>query len=97
MLVKSAELAYHHTSHTVIEARGNEREEAVICQVDSNWQPIPGSEKVFEVDTIAIAAGLKALTRLATMYGCELKYVPELVAGYLLMMKTCSHLVRAYM
>lgn len=68
-----------YTSHTVIEARGNERvEEAVICQVDSNWQPIPGSEKVFEVDTIAIAAGLKALTRLATMYGCELKYVPEL-------------------
>ncbi|MDO4545540.1 MAG: FAD-dependent oxidoreductase, partial [Bacillota bacterium] len=58
------------TRHTVIEARGENRvEQAVIGQVDENWQIIPGTEEVLDVDTICIAAGLKPLTELAMMYG----------------------------
>ena len=48
------------TSHTVLEARGNEKvESVVIAQVDRNFQPIPGTEKVFDCDTLLIAVGLQ--------------------------------------
>lgn len=63
------------TRHTVLEARGESRvKEAVICEVDDKWKPVPGTEKVFEVDTIAIAAGLKPLAELAIMHGCKTKF-----------------------
>jgi thioredoxin reductase len=67
------------TRHTVLEARGEGRvKEAVICEVDDKWQPVPGTEKTFEVDTIAIAAGLKPLAELAIMHGCKTKFDPIL-------------------
>jgi pyruvate/2-oxoglutarate dehydrogenase complex dihydrolipoamide dehydrogenase (E3) component len=52
--------------------------EAVICEVDDKWQPIPGTEKILEVDTIAIAAGLKPLAELAFMHDCKTKFDPIL-------------------
>ncbi|MGX8702568.1 NAD(P)/FAD-dependent oxidoreductase [Caproiciproducens sp.] len=62
-----------YTGYTVLEARGDERvREAVIGQIDKNWNPVPGTEQVVEVDTIAIAAGLKPLTGMANMYGCQM-------------------------
>ncbi|GAB1476199.1 hypothetical protein MASR2M70_10330 [Bacillota bacterium] len=68
-----------YTSHTVLEAKGIDRvKEAVICEVDEKWQPVPGTEKTIEVDTIAIAAGLKPLTELAVMHGCKMKFDPVL-------------------
>lgn len=68
-----------YTRHTVLEARGTGRvEEATICAVDDKWQPISGTEKTFEVDTIAIAAGLKPLAELAAMHGCKTKFDPVL-------------------
>ncbi|MFZ5969120.1 MAG: NAD(P)/FAD-dependent oxidoreductase [Bacillota bacterium] len=67
------------TRHTILEARGDNRvEEAVICEVDDKWQPIKGTEKVFEVDTIAIAAGLKPLAELAIMHDCKTEFDPVL-------------------
>lgn len=64
-----------YTRHTVIEARGNERvEEAVIAEVDSNWCVVQGSEKILAVDTIAIATGLKPLSGIVRMIGCEMVY-----------------------
>lgn len=67
------------TRHTILEARGEGRvKEAVICEVDDKWQPVPGTEKVFEVDTIAIAAGLKPLAELAIMHDCKTKFDPIL-------------------
>ena len=49
-----------YTSHTVIEARGNEKVEAVvIAEVDQNFKPIPGTEKVYNCDTLLIAVGLE--------------------------------------
>ena len=47
------------TSHTIISANGNERVESVtIAQVDDKFQPIPGTEKSFECDSILVAVGL---------------------------------------
>lgn len=67
------------TGYTVLEARGKDRvEEALICQVDQKWQPIPGTEEVIDVDVIAIAVGLKPLVELAMMYGCKAEFDPVL-------------------
>ncbi|MGI6552673.1 MAG: NAD(P)/FAD-dependent oxidoreductase [Bacillota bacterium] len=70
------------TSHTVLEARGNGKvEEAIIAQVDSNWQPIAGTEETLEVDTILLAVGLNPMVELASMAGCQVVYSPGL-GGY---------------
>lgn len=68
-----------YTSHTIVEAKGNlEVEEAVIAEVDKNWEIIPNTERILKVDTISIAAGLKPLIKLVRMAGCKCLYIPEL-------------------
>ena len=48
-----------YTSHTVVSANGKESVESVtIAKVDQNWQPVPGTERTFECDTLLIAVGL---------------------------------------
>jgi thioredoxin reductase len=60
-------------SHTIQEARGSDRVTgATIIEVDSNWQPITGTEKSLEVDTICIAVGLNPMTQLLRMAGCKM-------------------------
>ncbi|AMQ18260.1 FAD-dependent oxidoreductase [Thermococcus peptonophilus] len=67
------------TRHTILRAEGKERvEKAVVAQLDENWGPIPGTEKVFEVDTIALAVGLRPSIELLHQAGCQIKYVREL-------------------
>lgn len=70
------------TSYTVKAAYPNEitgsLERASVWQVDDNWQPIPGTEKVFKVDVMCIAVGLSPLAELLWQAGCSMKYVPEL-------------------
>ena len=67
------------TSTTVKEARGESRVESVVlAQVDDNWQPVAGSERELEVDTVCLACGLSPLSELAWMAGCEFAYLPEL-------------------
>ena len=59
-------------SHTVLRAHGAECVEGVtIAQVDKSWQPVPGSEREFEVDTICLAVGLNPMTQLCRMAGCK--------------------------
>jgi len=49
-----------YTYHTVMEARGKEKvESVVIAQVDQNFKPVPGTEKVYDCDTLLIAVGLE--------------------------------------
>ncbi len=68
-----------YTSHTVLQARGNEQvEEATIIALDEKWNHIPGSETTLAVDTICIAAGLTPLTELTQAAGCLQAYVPVL-------------------
>ncbi|MBC7094369.1 FAD-dependent oxidoreductase [Thermococcus sp.] len=67
------------TRHTILRAEGNEKvEKAVVAQLDEKWNVIPGTEKVFEVDVIALAVGLRPSIELLHQVGCQIKYVPEL-------------------
>ena len=70
------------TSHTVKEAIGTDcLEAAVVCEVDDRFQPIPGTEKRYDVDVMCISVGLSPLNELLAMRGVEMKYVPQL-SGY---------------
>ncbi|MEO2152752.1 MAG: FAD-dependent oxidoreductase, partial [Thermococcus sp.] len=67
------------TRHTILRAEGNERvERAVVAQLDENWKPIPGTEKTFDVDVIALAVGLRPSIELLHQAGCQIKFVREL-------------------
>lgn len=68
-----------YTRTTVLEARGDDHvREAVIVSLDDAWKAIPGTEKVLDVDTICIAAGLTPLVELAFAAGCSNVYSPVL-------------------
>lgn len=58
-----------YLSHTIIDIRGRDRvEQAVVAQVDENRNQIPGTEQVFDCDTILLSVGLipeNELTRIA--------------------------------
>lgn len=48
-----------YTSHTVLSANGDQSVESVtIAAVDKDWQPVPGTERSFDCDTLLIAVGL---------------------------------------
>ncbi len=50
------------TSHTVVKAWGETHlEKVTIAQVDERFQPIAGTEKTFEADTLLIAVGLASV------------------------------------
>lgn len=52
-----------YTSHSILSANGNENVESItITKIDNQFQPIKGSEKTFECDTILIAVGLESLS-----------------------------------
>ncbi|MEN6411108.1 MAG: (2Fe-2S)-binding protein, partial [Anaerolineaceae bacterium] len=56
-----------YTSHTVLSANGSDYVESVtIAQVDSNFKPIPGTEKSFECDSVLIAVGLDPVNEFFT-------------------------------
>ncbi|MFA5479214.1 MAG: NAD(P)/FAD-dependent oxidoreductase [Candidatus Muiribacteriota bacterium] len=71
-----------YTSHTILGAYGKESvEKAVICEVGSDWQPVSGTEKEINVDTICLAVGLTPSVELLHQAGCGIKYAKEL-CGY---------------
>ncbi len=48
-----------YTSHTVLSANGRDKVGSItIAKVDSNFKPIPGTEKSFECDSVLVAVGL---------------------------------------
>ena len=56
-----------YLSSTVVEVRGKERlEEVVVAKVDEAFRPIPGTEKVFKVDTLVLSAGLLPMVSLVS-------------------------------
>ncbi len=62
-----------YLSHTVIQVKGKARlEEIVIAEVDKNRQPIPGTEKNFEVDTLLLSVGLIPDRHLTSQAGIKL-------------------------
>lgn len=68
-----------YVSTTIKEALGTEAVEGVVIHsLDDKWQPIPGTERILDVDTICLAVGLSPLTELAWMAGCEFTFIPPL-------------------
>jgi len=52
-----------YTSHTVLQANGKEAIESVtISQIDEEFNPIIGTEKTFDCDTLLIAVGLESVS-----------------------------------
>ena len=71
-----------YTRHTIKMAYGDrEVEGAVIVRLDDQWQPVPGTERDVEVDTICLSVGLSPLAELLWQVGCKMNYVTEL-GGY---------------
>ncbi|MDR2181711.1 MAG: NAD(P)/FAD-dependent oxidoreductase [Treponema sp.] len=65
--------------HTVKQAIGKTHVEAVeILKLDENFQPLEGTERVLEADTVCVAVGLSPLTELAWMAGCDFTWIPQL-------------------
>jgi thioredoxin reductase len=67
------------TRHTVVRARGDDAlQSATIAQVDQAWRVLPGTERDFDVDLIALAVGLRPQADLCWMMGCAFQHVPAL-------------------
>ena len=67
------------TRHTLKHVEGTLRvEKAVVIAVDEKYNPIPGSEKEFDVDLVLLAVGLEPDTRILIQAGAVMKYIPEL-------------------
>ncbi len=67
------------TSCTIKRAEGKDSVEKIITvKLNDQWEEIPGSEKVYEVDAVCIAVGLTPLINLLAMVGVNLKYIGEL-------------------
>ncbi len=68
-----------HTRHTIEKALGREKVEgAVVARVDEHWNPIAGTQRRVEVETICLAVGLSPTVELLFQAGCQSWYVSEL-------------------
>lgn len=64
---------------TVLEAKGEESvEEATIVEIDRNFNPVKGTEKIFNIDLVCLAVGLSPLIELLNLLKCKMTYIPEL-------------------
>ena len=62
-----------YLSHTVTEIRGEKRvEQVVVSRVDGNRRPIPGTEMVFDCDTLLLSVGLIPENELSRACGVTL-------------------------
>lgn len=65
--------------HIILEARGEGRvEEVVLAEVDGQWRPKPGSEKMFRVDTLCSGYGFVPSSEMTLLAGCEHTYDPRI-------------------
>ena len=62
-----------YLSHTVTEIRGKNRvEQVVVSKVDEHRAPIPGTEMVFDCDTLLLSVGLLPENELSRQAGVEI-------------------------
>ncbi len=60
-------------SHTVTDIRGRERvEQVVVSRVDGGHRPIPGTEMIFDCDTLLLSVGLIPENELTRQAGIEM-------------------------
>lgn len=68
-----------YLSHTIRKVTGDGGvEKVVITEIDEHFQPIPGTEKELEADTVCMAVGLTPMIELASLGGCRMTEVPAL-------------------
>ncbi len=64
-----------YTSHTVLKIEGKEKvERVIIAEIDKNFNPVKGTERAYNVDTVLMAVGLSPVNELlvkAREYGIE--------------------------
>lgn len=61
--------------YAIARAEGVEEvERAVVRRVDREWEPVAGSERVIEADTICVGYGFTPSTELLRVVGCEMRY-----------------------
>lgn len=72
-----------YTSHTVRKGVGTkgELESVVLVEIDDNCEPVSGTEKFIEADTVCLAVGLVPNVELLSLLGCELSFRSEF-GGY---------------
>ena len=59
----------------IVRAEGqDEVERAVVARCDTDWRPIPGTERALQVDTICIGYGFVPAVQLTRLLGCEHEY-----------------------
>jgi NADPH-dependent 2,4-dienoyl-CoA reductase/sulfur reductase-like enzyme len=62
-----------YLSHTVTDIRGRDRlEQVVVSKVDDKRRPIPGTEMVFDCDTLLLSVGLLPENELSRQAGIEI-------------------------
>lgn len=60
-------------SHTVIDIKGKDRlESVVVARVDEKLEPIPGTERIFDCDTLLLSVGLIPENELSSMAGVKI-------------------------
>jgi sarcosine oxidase, subunit alpha len=62
-------------SHTIVEAKGGKKvEAAIIGRIDESGDFVPGSNRAFKCDTIALSVGFEPENELLYQAGCEMKF-----------------------
>lgn len=62
-----------YLSHTIVEIRGKKRvEQVVAAEVDQDRRPVPGTELVFDCDTLLLSVGLIPENELSRQAGIEI-------------------------
>ena len=62
-----------YLSHTIVDVRGEERlEQVVVMEVDAQRKPIPGTEKVYDCDTLLLSVGLLPENELSQSAGVQM-------------------------
>lgn len=68
-----------HVATTVKRVLGEEQVTGVeLVDVGPGFQPVAGTERTVECDTVCLAVGLNPMTELAWMAGCQFTFIPEL-------------------
>ncbi|BFJ85550.1 FAD-dependent oxidoreductase [Ruthenibacterium sp. TH_2024_36131] len=62
-----------YLSHTITDIRGSGRvEQVTVAQVDENRTPVPGTERVFDCDTVLLSVGLIPENELTRQAGAQM-------------------------
>ena len=63
------------SGHIIRRAEGTgEVTSAVVSPCDAEWRPLPGEERVFDVDAVVVGYGFVSSLELTRLAGCELRY-----------------------